>query len=310
MASKTYLITGAAGFIGAAVSRNLIEKGNTVITIDNLKTGFKENLPKGIVFIQGDCAADNIIEKLNDYQFDAILHIAGQSSGEISFDDPSYDLKTNTLSTVKLLKFAIKNNCKKFIYASTMSVYGENIDERVNEDAILNPISFYAVGKIASEQYLKIYSLYGLTCTSLRMFNVYGPGQNMSNLRQGMVSIFLEQALNGKVVVKGDLNRFRDFIYIDDVANAIIESTKFDDIKYRVMNIGTGTKTTVKSLLNEISKNIPDKLIIEQLDSTPGDQYGIYADISYAKKIMDWYPITNLSDGIRKFINHRLKKIL
>ena len=163
-------------------------------------------------------------------------------------------MSTNALSTVKLLKFAIHNKCKKFIYASTMSVYGSNVKEKVNEDAKLDPISFYAVGKIASEQYLKIYSEYGLNCSALRLFNVYGPGQNMSNLRQGMVSIFLEQALNGKVVVKGDLNRFRDFIYIDDVVSAIVESTKFNDNKYRVMNIGTGIKTTVNELLHEIGK--------------------------------------------------------
>ena len=125
------------------------------------------------------------------------------------------------------------------------------------------------------------------------MFMVHG--QNMSNLRQGMVSIFLEQALNGKVVVKGDLNRFRDFIYIDDVVSAIVESTKFNDNKYRVMNIGTGIKTTVNELLHEIGKNMPHKLNIEQSDSTPGDQYGIYADISYATSIMDWRPITTLS---------------
>jgi len=180
---KNYLVTGAAGFIGSAVARALVDAGNNVVTVDNLSTGNKDNIPDYVTFFEGDCQDKKIIDKLLVYKFDAIFHIAGQSSGEISFDNPVYDLQTNTQSTLLLLQFALKMGCKNFIYASTMSVYGEQPDGQVAESAILMPKSFYGIGKLASENYLRIYGQYGIKTTALRLFNVYGPGQNMGNLR-------------------------------------------------------------------------------------------------------------------------------
>jgi len=188
--NMTYLVTGAAGFIGSALAKRLLIEGNKVITIDNLSTGFETAIPEGVEFFKGDCQDYSIVKQLEKYSFDAIFHIAGQSSGEISFDDPVYDLQTNAQSTLLLLKLALKTNCKKFIYASTMSVYGDQPDHKVNEEAMLKPKSFYGVGKVASEHYLRIYQQYGIQSTAMRLFNVYGPGQNLKNLRQGMVSIF------------------------------------------------------------------------------------------------------------------------
>ena len=112
---STFLITGAAGFIGSAIAKRLISEGNRVVTIDNLSTGLKENIPEKVEFYQGDCGDSDIYEKLPNYKFDAIFHIAGQSSGEISFDDPISDLKSNTESTILLLQFALKKQCKRFV---------------------------------------------------------------------------------------------------------------------------------------------------------------------------------------------------
>ena len=207
-----YLITGAAGFIGSSLARKYINQGDRVTTIDNLSTGYKSNIPKGVHFIEGDCSDNKIISKLPKETFDAIFNIAGQSSGEISFDDTVYDIGTNTESTLLLLQFALKNGCKRFIYAGTMSVYGIQEDHPVKESSNCNPQSFYGVGKLASEHYMRIYQQYGIQTSSLRLFNVYGPGQNLSNLRQGMVSIFLAQMLKNKHIhVKGSGKRYRDF---------------------------------------------------------------------------------------------------
>jgi UDP-glucose 4-epimerase len=110
-----YLVTGGAGFIGSAIAKKLLEQNHQVYIIDNLKTGYLEKVPNDAIFINGDFSKDEVIAKLNDTKFDAIFHIGGQSSGEISFEDPEYDLNTNALSTLKLLQYCVKTECKKFI---------------------------------------------------------------------------------------------------------------------------------------------------------------------------------------------------
>lgn len=303
MSRKKYLITGAAGFIGSALAQKLIDDGKSIVTIDNFSTGYQENIPFGVDVIEGDCSDSNTISKLDKYEFDAIFHIAGQSSGEVSFSNPEYDLKTNALSTLLLLQYALKTNCKKFIYASTMSVYGDQPDISVNEDAYILPKSFYAVSKMASENYMRIYSEYGIYCTSLRLFNVYGPGQNMMNLKQGMVSIYLAQALKDKrIYVKGSPERYRDFIYIDDVVNAFITALENQKFNYNCYNIATGVRTTVKELLSKLIGNFSFNIPIEYIGSTPGDQFGIYADIKKVRTEIGWNFEIGLKDGIQKMI--------
>ncbi len=307
---KTFLVTGAAGFIGSSLARNLINNGNKVITIDNLSTGYETAIPEGVGFYKGNCQDYNIVKQLEKYSFDAIFHIAGQSSGEISFDDPVYDLQTNAQSTLLLLKLALKTNCKKFIYASTMSVYGDQLDTKVNESAILKPKSFYGVGKIASEHYLRIYQQYGIDCTALRLFNVYGPGQNLQNLRQGMVSIFLTMALKDKrILVKGDKNRFRDFIYIDDVLEAFKKALNNKFPEFKVYNVCSGISTTIENLISSILSNIDHKVLIEYSGSTLGDQFGIYGNNSLIQEELGWEPKYNLEVGLKNMVNWAINNI-
>ena len=306
---KNYLVTGAAGFVGAAVATKLVSLGNKVVTIDNLSTGFRENIPEGVEFIEGNCQDKKIIEKLDAHKFNAIFHIAGQSSGEISFDDPVYDLQTNAQSTIMLLQYALKTDCKKCIYASTMLIYGKQPDKPINEEASTFPKSFYAVGKIASEHYLRIYSELGIDTTALRLFNCYGPGQNMKNLRQGMVSIFLAMALtNQQILVKGNPKRYRDIIYIDDVVNSFLAALNSKSSGYNYYNVGTGIKTTVGELVKKIISNLPDKISVKYSGSTPGDQFGIYADVSKIKKELGWESIVELRNGLEIMIKNELIK--
>jgi UDP-glucose 4-epimerase len=299
---KNYLVTGA-GFIGAALAKKLISEGHAVYTIDNLSTGFVENIPKGVVFIEGDVQDTQVISQLNHIKMDAIFHIAGQSSGEISFENPVYDLQTNTQSTLMLLEYAKRSACKKFIYASTMSVYGDQDVLPVTEEHVPNPKSFYAVGKLASENYLKIYSQFGINCSAIRLFNVYGPGQNMDNLKQGMISIFLAQALNeNKITVKGSTDRFRDFVYIDDVVAAFIKALELDQ-DFQTINICSGVKITINDLLKSITAGVDNKIDIEVQNGTKGDQFGIYGDYTKAITILKWQPIVDFAEGSQLMYN-------
>lgn len=302
-----YLVTGGAGFIGSVIAKKLIEQGHTITVMDNLSTGYISNLPKEANFIQGDIAEIATIEKLVNIKFDAILHIAGQSSGEISFEDPVYDLNCNTTSTLRLLAYAKKTGCKRFIYASTMSVYGEQKGkEQFSENDTTNPKSFYAVGKLGSEDYMKIYKQqYGVDYTSLRYFNVYGAGQNLKNLKQGMVSIYLKQFMDDKfdkVEVKGSMDRFRDISYVDDIANVTIESISNKDFYNEIFNVGTGVKTTVGEMIELMRKLLNSHKEVVISEGTPGDQFGIYANNDKLKKVYK-KEFIKFEDGLKSMIN-------
>jgi UDP-glucose 4-epimerase len=298
-----YLVTGAAGFIGAAVAKRLIDMGNTVITIDNLSTGCIENIPKGVTFIQGNDYDEDVISRLEKYDIDAIIHIAGQSSGEISFEKPVYDLQTNVQSTLMLLKLAQERGIKKFLFASSMSVYGDQQDEYVNETFLPTPKSFYAVGKLASENYMRIFSQeYGIKCTALRFFNVYGVGQNMGNLKQGMASIYLAMALkDNHITVKGAKDRFRDFVYIDDVVDAVIKALdRTNGGLYEFYNVSTGQKQTVEEVINVITNELNTGVTVEYVEGTPGDQHGIYGNNEKIKNDLSWTPKYDFKSGMKK----------
>lgn len=303
------LVTGTAGFVGSSLCSKLLENDHKVVTIDNLSTGYEENIPSGVEFIRGNCHDQTVIERLGNKKFDAVIHVAGQSSGEISFDDPIYDLQTNTQSTLMLLDYAKKTGCSNFIYASSMSVYGNLDKQPVYENMSLHPTSFYAVGKLASEHYLRLYSKFGIKTTALRLFNVYGPGQNLKNLRQGMVSIYLAQAMkNRKVVVKGSGDRFRDLVYIDDVVDAFYKSLSISKIGYNCYNIGSGEKHSVKDIINKINNLFNNSLDVEYIEPTPGDMFGIYSDPSLARKELSWKCNVPFDEGIKRMFDWACKK--
>ncbi len=299
-----YLVTGAAGFIGSKVAEKLINQGHGVVTIDNLSTGYLSAIPDNVILIEGNCQDPKTIERLSDYKFDAVFHIAGQSSGEISFDDPVYDLQTNTQSTLLLLKHCINGGCKKFIYASTMSVYGDHEVLPVNESSETRPKSLYGVGKLASEHYLRIYAQFGLHTTALRLFNVYGPGQNLDNMRQGMVSIFLAQAIRNKSIhVKGAPDRFRDFVYIDDVVAAFLLAEKnYQPDSYSCYNVCSGKKTYVKEIVESIKSLIDPSIPVHYEGSTPGDQFGITGSFISINNDIGWEPYVSLTDGLSNMV--------
>ncbi len=297
------LVTGAAGFIGAAVAKKLADQNHEVYTIDNLSTGKREKIPDKVKYVIGNVYDKEALAEFENIAFDAMIHIAGQSSGEISFEDPEYDLNTNAMSTLMLLKMALKQKCKNFIYASSMSVYGDAENSLVTEQTAPVPKSFYAVGKLASENYMRIYSSYGIRCTALRFFNVYGVGQNMDNMKQGMASIYLSQALrNGHILVKGAKDRFRDFVYIDDVVSAVLLAMKRQGKEYEVYNVSNMRPVTVEHVIDVIKEKLGGDITVEYGTGTPGDQHGIYGDNSKIRHDLGWIAKTDFETGMEKMI--------
>ncbi len=295
------LITGVAGFIGSHIAKRFIDEGYKVIGIDNLSNGDIKNIPKEVDFLNIDLVNSNSINLIPP-KCEYILHLAGQSSGELSYKNPIDDLNKNTISTLNLINYGIENKVKKFLFASSMSIYGD-FDctfKGVKEKDILEPKSCYGIGKLSSEKYLKVFKE-KLPFISLRMFNVYGPGQDMNNMKQGMVSIFLSQAINyGEISVKGSLSRFRDFIFIDDVVEAWFRATFYDKALNEAINIGTGKKTTVNMLVESIKK-ITKVGYVKVEEGTPCDQLGIYADNTKLKEILNLNPQVRLENGLKTF---------
>ena len=295
------LITGVAGFIGSKVAKRFIEEGHNIYGIDDLSSGIINNIPQQVNFIKSDLIDAGSLNEVPS-SCKIILHLAGQSSGEISFHNPVEDLRKNTISTLNLIQFGIKNKVNRILYASSMSVYGDSNCEKygVKEENNLNPKSCYGISKLTSEQYLKIFQNQ-LPFVSLRMFNVYGPGQNMENMKQGMVSIYLSQAIKyKKISIKGNLFRFRDFIYIDDVVEAWFRASFQKDALNNAINIGTGKKTTVNEII-QLIKSIANVEDIEVKEGTPCDQFGIYSDNTKLKTILKVTPKVDLKNGLKDF---------
>tara|TARA_Y100000589_G_C27151445_1_gene629100 strand:+ start:524 stop:1456 length:933 start_codon:yes stop_codon:yes gene_type:complete len=298
------LVTGGAGFIGGHIARDLLKRGHEVVVVDNLRTGDKRNL-KGIKnFFNLDVGNDNLSSIFKD-NYDIIYHFAGQSSVEISYNDPLYDLDTNTRSTLKILKHASESNYKThIIFASSMSVYGGEEPMPKNEDSPLSGKNFYAIGKKASESYLSAYSNRNLNVTSLRLFNIYGPGQNLKNLSQGMLSIYLAQAIEGdSITVKGSLERTRDFVHIFDVLRFLRKIERNPKLFNKQINICSGKEVKVREVLDHISVLLKKKFNIIKKPSTPGDIERMIGCTKQLENLTGLKTEINIKEGISSMIN-------
>lgn len=305
---KNYLVTGGAGFIGSNIAKRLTLDGHRVFILDDLSTGFERNLPAEAVFTKCDISSTHATETAQlPEKLDAVYHIAAQPSGEASFDDPARDSEINFRSTLNMLQMAREKGCRRFMFASSMSVYGEVPEDKciVREDGQVTPASYYGCHKLASEQIIRIFSRQAdINATSYRLFNVYGYNQNMHNMKQGMVSIYMSYLLNDQPVhVKGALDRFRDFIFVDDVVEMFLCSETDERTFGEVFNLGTGHKTTVRDLLEVMlaayGKEDFDKWVYTE-GSTPGDIKGCIADMTKLNSITGWKAGTDLAMGMRR----------
>ena len=305
MSAMTVLITGGAGFIGSGLARRLLAAGHLVVVVDNFFTGARGNVPAGVTVVEGDIGRVETLERLPDLPYDAVCHLAAQTSGAVSMEQPLYDIQTNAVSTVLLARWCRQRRVKRLVYASSMSVYGNPPALPVAEDAALQPLSYYGVSKLASEHVLRLAELDGVATTALRMFNVYGPGQNLANLRQGMASIYLAFLLKKEEVpVTGALTRFRDFVYIDDILDAWMTVVARPATPSPVYNLGSGVPVTVRELLDAliVACGLPTNHPVRILPAPPGDQFGLFSDSGRAAAELDWRAHVPFGEGIRRMV--------
>lgn len=302
--SKSILITGGAGFVGSYLSNMFTQEGYSITAVDNLSNGKKENLVKDVKFLEIDITSDTFQNQLSQYNFDIVIHCAAQSSNARSFNNPKQDMLTNLYGTLNVLEYCKKHNIKRFIFTSSMSAYGEANDLPTKESYNCQPDSFYAVHKLGSEHYIRIYGQqYGLEYTIFRLYTTYGHGQNLDNRDQGLLSIYLSYIVkNDTLIVKGSKDRTRDIIHVSDVANAI--KLSFDNPKSygKIYNLGTGKKITIERMIHLLTVGLGYKTggyPVKYESSTAGDPFDTLADINAVKSDLNWKPLISPEEGIK-----------
>ena len=298
------LVTGGAGFIGSHLAHALLVEGWQVDVVDDLSSGNAANVPAECELIEIDLGRRGATSRLPGVPYDAICHLAGQSSGEKSFDDPEHDFDANARSSVALAAWARSRDIPLIVHASSMGVYGDVASHPVDERTEPCPISFYGASKLAAEHALAVAP--DVRAISLRMFSVYGPGQNLEEMRQGMVSIFLSMALRGEPIgVRGPLDRVRDFVYVEDCVEAWLRALSRPDASGPV-NVGTGAGTSIRALVAEMLELLgagPDHPVRELDVRTPGDQFALSASTAHARQLLGWSARTGLREGLGAMIS-------
>ncbi len=296
-----YAVTGGAGFIGSHLVKNLVERGNEVIVIDNLNTGKKENIEKiskKIDFFEIDIRDFSAVEDILK-NIDGIFHEAALASVQDSFRIPDEFFEVNVNGTENIFKIGKKLGIK-IVYASSSSVYGNPIRIPIKESDGKNPFNPYAKTKLEGDKLAEKYAKNGLKVIGLRYFNVFGPRQ--SKEYAGVIKLFLERIQQGlSPLINGDGLQVRDFVYVDDVVNANILAME-SNIDGEFFNIGTNSTISVLDLANIIIKFSGLKLKPIHQPAVPGDVKATQADITKAKMMLKWKPTTDLKDWLKSTV--------
>src|SRR5574338_713108 len=243
------LITGAAGFLGAALANKLTKEGHNVRGVDDLSAGDPLNITGDVLFTRGDVNdRPKLWTLLQDV--DCVYHLAARVSVPESLLYPVEYNRVNVGGTVTLMEAMRDVGVRRVVFISSGSVYGEQGEQPLKENATPNPRSPYAVSKLSSEYYVRtIGQLWGIETVTLRVFNAYGPGQHLPPVHAPVIPYFLRQAChNGTIVMHGEGAQTRDYVYLDDVVNAMVAAATAPDVNQKVINIGSGTETSVRDL--------------------------------------------------------------
>jgi UDP-glucose 4-epimerase len=295
-----FLITGAAGFLGSSLANFLVREGHQVRGLDDLSAGDPNALSQSVLFTRGDVNDRPKLWTLLQ-EVDCVYHLAARVSVPESVLYPREYNSANVGGTVSLMEAMRDVGVRRVVFISSGAVYGDRGEQPLNENATPNPRSPYAVSKLAAEYYIRtIGNLWGIETVSLRVFNAYGPGQRLPPSHAPVIPHYLRQAMRGStLVMHGDGGQTRDYVFVDDVVSALISAATAPNMNQMVINIGSGTETSIRDLIRAIMQVLG--VTVEAI-ANPRNDPGVSrmrADISLAREKLGYQPRISLEEGLR-----------
>ena len=299
-----HLVTGGAGFIGSHLVEALLTQGSEVIVLDNLSTGIKGNVPDKARLVVGHAGDAALLDQLLP-GCAGIFHLAAVSSVQASLDRPVEVHEDNLTATLALLEAARRHHVPRFVFSSSAAVYGDTHGKAAKEDMKSNPLSHYAVQKLAGEYYCQVYAqVYGLETVCLRYFNIFGPRQRADSPYSGAIAKFLDAARAERAPsIFGDGSQTRDFCPVGNVVTANIAAmTKpAADISGAIFNIGTGNSVSICEVVEAIREIFPRTPEPQFLPARSGEVPHSRADISLARKRLGYVPSVDFNSALKEF---------
>lgn len=295
------LVTGGAGFIGSHIVDRLLPREHEVVVVDNLSTGRREFVNPRAKLCVADIRSPHLAEVFEAERPDAVIHQAAQAEVRRSVEEPTLDADVNIRGTLNLLLCCQRFKVTRVVYASTGgAVYGDTETLPTPEEHPTRPASPYGISKLVAEHYLACWrALYAVSGVALRYANVFGPRQNPLG-EAGVVAIFAHRLLRGEpVTINGDGEQTRDYVYVEDVAEANLRALERPEIGAAV-NIGTGIETSVNVLLQRLERVAGVSGEARHGPAKPGEQRRSVLDPSAAKRLLGWTPQVPLDEGLRR----------
>lgn len=291
-----FLVTGGAGFIGSNFAKKALDLGHSVLVLDNLSTGSRENLDPRAQFFEADLCNYQIMKHYFN-SIDYVFHFAALARVPLSILKPLETNRNNLESTINVLLASRDAGVKRVVYSASSSAYGAQKQLPLHEQMPADPLSPYGIQKYVGELYLKnFYNLFGLQGVALRYFNVYGPRMSSEGAYATAIAAFIKQRKNNEpLTIYGDGEQTRDFTYVDDVVEANLKAAFSPKCgAAEVINIGAGNNCSI----NKIAEFIGGEKIY--FEPRKGDPRDTLADISKAKDLLDWEPRVNIEEGIKR----------
>lgn len=295
------LVTGGAGFIGSNLVELLLSEGHDVVVLDNISSGYEENLSPEAHFIRGDVAAPDVATRAAA-GCDVILHLAASVGNTRSIDDPVSDSETNVIGTLRVLEAARDNGIARVVFSSSAGIFGELKTLPIAEDHPQDPDSPYGASKLAAEKMCLVYNkLYGMKNVCLRYFNVYGPRQRY-DAYGNVIPIFAERMLRGQeVIIFGDGEQTRDFVNVRDVARANYLAAISSEASGS-FNLGSATRISISALARMMAESVDADVRVVYAEPRPGDVRDSLAAIDAASDALGFEPSIDITSGIAAYI--------